>query len=113
MENYASAQLGPASFALLDLRKLPFARGSRQPSKRGPQMSPIAEKISEITALSAVGPVPIATSKYDRLSPRAKQVPPFMAVVAHPCDETSLRRPVEPPETGIIIPIFVGPKEKI
>jgi phosphate acetyltransferase len=34
-------------------------------------------------------------------------------VVAHPCDETSLRGPVESAEAGIIIPIFVGPKEKI
>jgi phosphate acetyltransferase len=76
-------------------------------------MSPIAEKISEITALSAVGPVPITTSKYDRLIARAKQVPPVRTVVAHPCDETSLRGPVEAAEAGIIIPIFVGPKEKI
>src|SRR6185369_10285760 len=77
------------------------------------QMSPVAEKISEIAALSAAGPAPTATSKYDRLIARAKQVPPVRTVVAHPCDETSLRGPVEAAEAGIIIPIFVGPKEKI
>jgi phosphate acetyltransferase len=34
-------------------------------------------------------------------------------VVAHPCDESSLRGPIEAAEAGIITPIFVGPKEKI
>src|ERR1700741_1606962 len=76
-------------------------------------MTPIAEKITYIAALSAAGPAPTATSKYDRLIARAKQVPPVRTVIAHPCDETSLRGPVEAAEAGIIAPIFVGPKEKI
>jgi phosphate acetyltransferase len=33
--------------------------------------------------------------------------------VVHPCDETSLRGPVEAAEAGIISPIFVGPASKI
>ena len=33
--------------------------------------------------------------------------------MAHPCDESSLRGPVEAAEAGIITPIFVGPAAKI
>jgi phosphate acetyltransferase len=34
-------------------------------------------------------------------------------IVVHPCDETSLRGPIEAAEAGIIIPILVGPAAKI
>jgi phosphate acetyltransferase len=44
---------------------------------------------------------------------KAKEVPPAVTVVVHPCDETSLRGPVEAAEAGIIVPILVGPKSKI
>jgi phosphate acetyltransferase len=45
---------------------------------------------------------------------RAKQVvPPASTVVVHPCDETSLRGPLEAAEAGIIKPILVGPVAKI
>ena len=71
-------------------------------------MSPVAEKISEITALSAAGPAPTATSKYDRLIARAKKAHPASTIVVHPCDESSLRGPVEAAELGIIKPILVG-----
>jgi len=73
----------------------------------------MAEKIGDIAALSAAGPAPSSASKYDRLIERAKKVPAVTTVVAHPCDETSLRGPVEAAEAGIIAPIFVGPAEKI
>jgi phosphate acetyltransferase len=76
-------------------------------------MSPLAEKVSDIAALSAAGPAPSATSKYDRLIARAKQVPAVRTVIAHPCDESSLRGAVEAAEAGIIKPIFVGPAAKI
>src|SRR5262245_35180863 len=76
-------------------------------------MSPVAEKISDIAASPAAGSAQPTHSKYDRLIARAKQVPPVKTVVAHPCDESSLRGPVEAAEAGIITPIFVGPKEKI
>ncbi len=33
--------------------------------------------------------------------------------MVHPCDETSLRGAVEAAEAGIIVPILVGPAEKI
>jgi phosphate acetyltransferase len=52
-------------------------------------------------------------AKYDRLIERAKQVPAATTVVAHPCDETSLRGAVEAAEAGIIVPILVGPAAKI
>jgi len=52
-------------------------------------------------------------AKYDRLMARAKQVPPATTLVVHPCDESSLRGAVEAAESGIIVPILVGPKTKI
>ena len=76
-------------------------------------MNPRAEKISDIAALSAVGPAQPVTSKYDRLIARAKKVPPVKTIVVHPCDETSLRGPIEAAEAGIITPILVGPAAKI
>ena len=36
-----------------------------------------------------------------------------VTVVAHPCDETSLRGATEAAEAGIIVPVLVGPAEKI
>ena len=52
----------------------------------------LTEKDSEIGAIAAIGPLgdpPV--SKYERLVARAKQVPAATTIVAHPCDETSLR----------------------
>jgi len=43
----------------------------------------------------------------------AKNVPSATTIVVHPCDETSLRGPMEAAEAGIIIPLFVGPADKI
>jgi phosphate acetyltransferase len=51
--------------------------------------------------------------KYERLIAVAQQHEPLPTAVAHPCDEVSLRGPVEASEAGLIIPILVGPKEKI
>src|SRR5262252_2377221 len=52
-------------------------------------------------------------AKYDRLISKAREVPAAKTVVVHPCDETSLRGPVEAAELGIIVPILVGPRAKI
>jgi phosphate acetyltransferase len=52
-------------------------------------------------------------SKYDGLIARAKQIAAAKTIVVHPCDETSLRGPVEAAQAGIIVPIFVGPAAKI
>ena len=74
----------------------------------------IPEKDSDIGAISAIGafaaPPP---SKYERLLARAKEVPAATTVVVHPCDETSLRGPLEAAEAGIITPVLVGPAAKI
>ena len=51
--------------------------------------------------------------KYERLVAAAKRLPPLPAAVAHPCDETSLRGALEAAEANLIIPILVGPKNKI
>lgn len=66
-------------------------------------------KSSEIAAIRFATHPP----KYDRLIALAKQVPAVSTIVVHPCDETSLRGPVEAAEAGIIKPIFVGPSAKI
>jgi phosphate acetyltransferase len=51
--------------------------------------------------------------KYERLIAVAQQHEPLQTAVAHPCDEVSLRGAVEASEAGLIIPILVGPKQKI
>jgi len=51
--------------------------------------------------------------KYDRLIARAKEMTAMPTVVAHPCDETSLRGAVEAAEAGLITPVLVGPDNKI
>jgi phosphate acetyltransferase len=72
------------------------------------------DKDSEIGTIAAIGPLgDPPRSKYERLIERAKQVPPATTVVVHPCDEASLRGPVEAAEAGIIVPILVGPAAKI
>ncbi|MDM9622514.1 phosphate acetyltransferase [Rhizobium sp. AC44/96] len=52
-------------------------------------------------------------SKYDRLIATARQVVPAVTVVAHPCDETSLRGALDAAESGLIVPVLVGPSAKI
>jgi phosphate acetyltransferase len=52
-------------------------------------------------------------SKYDLLIARARQTRDVVTIVAHPCDETSLRGPVEAGRKGLITPLLVGPEAKI
>jgi phosphate acetyltransferase len=75
-------------------------------------LNPSSDKIGEISSIAAIGPLPPG-SKYDRLIARAIQGPPVTTIVVHPCDETSLRGPLEAAEAGIIIPLLVGPAAKI
>jgi phosphate acetyltransferase len=67
--------------------------------------------IGKIGVIGSVAQSPHA--KYERLIANAKQVPPATTVVAHPCDETSLRGVIEAAELGIVVPILVGPAAKI
>jgi phosphate acetyltransferase len=52
-------------------------------------------------------------SKHDRLIAAAQAVEPARTIVAHPCDETSLRGAIEAADLGLIRPILVGPQAKI
>ena len=52
-------------------------------------------------------------SKYDHLISTAKGVPMVTMVVAHPCDESSLRGAIESAQAGIIKAILVGPAARI
>jgi phosphate acetyltransferase len=52
-------------------------------------------------------------SKYDRLIAAAREVAPAVTVVAHPCDETSLQGALDAAESGLIVPVLVGPSAKI
>jgi phosphate acetyltransferase len=58
-------------------------------------------------------PVHVRHEKYERLIARAQEAPSATTIVAHPCDETSLRGAVEAAEAGVIVPVLVGPKAKI
>jgi phosphate acetyltransferase len=58
-------------------------------------------------------PPHVRHEKYERLIARAKEAPAATTIVAHPCDETSLRGAIEAAEAGIIVPILVGPAAKI
>jgi phosphate acetyltransferase len=69
---------------------------------------------SEIGAITTGGPFGHPPhSKYEKLISLAKEVPPATTVVAHPCDETSLRGAAEAAGLGIIVPILVGPAGRI
>ena len=51
--------------------------------------------------------------KYDRLIAAARDGSPAPTVVAHPCDETSLRAATAAAGEGLIRPILVGPAARI
>ena len=51
--------------------------------------------------------------KYQRLIDTCKAMPPTTVAVAHPCDESSLSGAMDAAKMGLIVPILVGPKQKI
>lgn len=53
------------------------------------------------------------TEKYERLIAAARDGTPAVTVVAHPCDESSLRGAIDAATEEIIEPILVGPEAKI
>jgi phosphate acetyltransferase len=61
----------------------------------------------------ATRPAHVPHAKYERLIAAAKEVPAATTIVAHPCDESSLRGCVEAAAAGIIVPILVGPSARI
>ena len=52
--------------------------------------------------VSATGAAHVPHAKYDRLIARAKELPPVTTIIAHPCDETSLRGAIEAAEADIM-----------
>jgi phosphate acetyltransferase len=51
--------------------------------------------------------------KYERLIAATKNLAALATAVVHPCDETSLQGALDAAKAGMIIPILVGPKDKI
>jgi len=48
-----------------------------------------------------------------RLIESCKEIPPIVCAVVHPCDEASLLGPLEAAKRNLIVPVLVGPKQKI
>ncbi|CFX46762.1 Phosphate acetyltransferase [Candidatus Filomicrobium marinum] len=51
--------------------------------------------------------------KYEHLIAATQALVPLTTAVAHPCDETSLRGAIDAAEAGMIVPLLVGPEQKI
>ena len=58
-------------------------------------------------------PIQRKGEKYERLIARTKEVSAITTVVVHPCDQTSLEGAIEAAKAEIIVPILVGPRQKI
>lgn len=61
----------------------------------------------------AAAPATRRHEKYERLIAAAGNIPPVPTAVAHPCDETSLKGALDAAAAGMIMPILVGPENKI
>ena len=57
--------------------------------------------------------VETGTGKYEQLLEKCKRMEPVPTAVAHPCEASALAGAVEAAEHGLIIPILVGPADKI
>ena len=53
------------------------------------------------------------TGKYEQLLSRCAALEPVPTAVAHPCEATALAGAMEAADKGLIVPILVGPVEKI
>ncbi len=53
------------------------------------------------------------TGKYESLLVRCEKLPPIPTAVAHPCEATALSGAIEAFKRGLIIPLLVGPPDKI
>src|SRR5947209_6035038 len=51
--------------------------------------------------------------KYQRLIDTCKPLPPTPTAVAHPCDASSLEGTMEAARLSLILPLLVGPRERI
>ena len=53
------------------------------------------------------------SGKYEQLLARCKGMAAVPTAVAHPCDESSLGAVLDAADAGIIVPILVGPADRI
>jgi phosphotransacetylase len=53
------------------------------------------------------------TGKYEQMLETCKNMKPIPTAVVHPCEESALAGAVEAANLGIIVPILVGPHDKI
>lgn len=54
-----------------------------------------------------------AHEKFDRLVARAQGEPPAVTAIAHACDEAALESAVEASRLKLMVPVLVGPKDRI
>src|SRR5258708_34929998 len=79
----------------------------------GTPKSPCQDREHAMSVMPAAASGVLSGSKYDRLIALAKGVPTVSTIVAHPCDESSLRGAIESAEAGIIKAILVGHAARI
>src|SRR6478672_5129636 len=53
------------------------------------------------------------TGKYEQILARCESLPPVPTAVAHPCEATALSGALEAFKLGLIVPLLVGPADKI
>jgi phosphate acetyltransferase len=53
------------------------------------------------------------TGKYERLLEKCGSLPPIPTAVAYPCEESALAGAIEAAQNGLIVPLLVGPADRI
>jgi phosphotransacetylase len=53
------------------------------------------------------------TGKYEQMLTKCKSLNPVPTAVAHPCEKSALTGAIEAANLGLIVPILVGPRDKI
>jgi phosphotransacetylase len=53
------------------------------------------------------------TGKYEQMLTKCRHLKPVPTAVAHPCEKSALSGAIEAANLGLIVPILVGPREKI
>jgi len=57
--------------------------------------------------------IQIGTGKYEQMLAKCKSLKPVSTAVAHPCEKSALSGAIEAANLGLIVPILVGPRDKI
>jgi phosphotransacetylase len=53
------------------------------------------------------------TGKYEKLLAKCKKLSPVPTAVVHPCEKSALSGAIEAADLGLIVPLLVGPNDKI